>query len=108
MKDETADHVVGITKVLLTAQRKTTRMLFHAYGVIIGLAFFIVNWRINPDEGFWIPLVGVLVGTQLIGYFVAWKPFLNKRMIPFENEVIEKMQNNQMQAISASAEKPDL
>jgi hypothetical protein len=96
------DSPVIITEALLAAQRKTTRMLFHAYGVIIGLAFFILNVKINPDEGFWMPLIGALVGTQLIGYFVAWRPFLAKRLIPFENEMIRKVQNTSLNPTEGS------
>ncbi len=103
MKNDTTDPAIGIAKILLAAQRKTTQVLFHAFGVIIGLALFIVNWKLNPHEGFWMPLIGVLAGTQIIGYFIAWKPFLNKRLIPFENEVIKKMQNTILNPISGSS-----
>jgi len=97
------DPTIKIIKALLAAQRKTTRMLFHAYGLIIGLVFFILNFKINPDEGFWIPLIGALAGTQLIGYFVAWRPFVTKRLIPFENEILKNMQNNVLERTAKAA-----
>lgn len=100
--NEMTETPVKITEALLAAQRKITRMLFHAYGLIIGLALFILNNKINPDKGFWMPLIGSLAGTQLIGYFAAWRPFLSKRLIPFENEMIRKIQNNASPPIAAS------
>ena len=80
-----------LVSVLLLMNKKTLRLLFVAYGLVLAFILFIVNREINPSEGFWFPLIGAITGTQVLGYFLAWKPFVNKRLDPFRKEVMEKI-----------------
>ena len=66
-----------------------SRWSFIFFGLSVALIFFIINREVNPNEGFWLPLFGAIVGSYIIGYFVAWKTFKKKIVTPLQEKVIK-------------------
>lgn len=83
--------IANLVSVLLLMNRKALRFLFVAYGLVLALILFIVNREINPHEGLWFPLIGAIAGTQVFGYFIAWKPFVKQRLHPFYEDIMEQL-----------------
>lgn len=66
-----------------------SRLSFICFGLSLALIVFTINREVNPDQGFWLPLLGAIVGIYIIGYFVAWTPFKKKIITPLKEKVIK-------------------
>ena len=72
-----------LLKVILILSRSS----FICFGLSLALIIFIINRELSPDEGFWLPLFGAIVGIYIIGYFVGWIPFKVKIIAPLKEKV---------------------
>ncbi|MHC4464654.1 MAG: hypothetical protein ACYS30_24975 [Planctomycetota bacterium] len=86
-ENESAEKNLLIAQELLKVILILSRSSFNCFCLSLALIFFIINREISPDEGFWLPLFGAIVGTYIIGYFVAWTPFKVKFIAPLKEKV---------------------
>jgi ABC-type enterochelin transport system permease subunit len=102
MKKGSPERKDYLVRYLFENLSKFTWRLHIAAGVAIALALFILNREINPEEGFLTPLIGVIGGSLLIGYFVAWIPFKKRVLDPIEKEIKETEQSGAANPLHAS------
>ena len=88
-KNQSAEKNLLIAQELLKVILILSCSSFIWFCLSLALVFFIINRELSPDEGFWLPLFGAIMGIYIIGYIVGWIPFKVKFIAPLKEKVIK-------------------